>query len=206
MVSAYGLEHVAEAGAAAILQAPCKHRPAGAKEGGNIDARRGHQEAGHIFIAVWNHDEPVKLVGERHGLGGIGDEVARDKRILHANVPHGDAVAHGDGGEQHGGASGCAHAGLDRFGDLVEIHVPGDNFVEGGHNADQRAANFLFRIAERVKQAAVRRALHAGFDVIGKHVLILVLICVKKAAAPEGRLPVRNQGKAGEFRFPESSA
>ena len=197
MVGAHGFEHVAEAGAAAVLEAAREHRPAGTEDGGNVDARCGHEKAGHIFIAVGDHDEPVKLVSDGHSLRGIGDEVARDERILHADVPHCDAVAHGDGGEEHRRAAGRAHTGLDRFRDFVKVHVAGDDLVEGGHHADERAADLLFRVAERVKQAAVRRALHAGFDVIGKHVESLILVCVKKGGRPEAAPAWKEPGEAG---------
>ena len=169
VVGTHCLEHVAEAGASAVLQVAGQHGSAGDENGGDIQAGSGHQQAGHVFVAVGDHDKPVKLVGNGHGLGGVGNQVTGDKGVFHADVPHGNAVTHGDGREDHRGPAGCRDACLDRIGDLVQIHVARDDLIPGAHHADNRAADLLVGETESIKQAAVRGAFNAFFDEIGLH-------------------------------------
>ena len=61
---------------------------------------------------------PSKLLPRDDEFDGIGDDLARDERGLHALGAHGDAVGDGDGVELHGGSAGFADALLDGGGDL----------------------------------------------------------------------------------------
>ena len=160
---------MAQAGAAAIVQGTGQHGAAGDKDGGDIDAGGGHEQAGHVFIAVGDHNQAVELVGHGHGLGGVGDQVAGDQGIFHAHMAHGDAVAYGDGGELHGGAAGGADAGFDGFGDLVQIHVAGNDFVIGADHADQRALQLFLGVSQSVEQGAVWGGRNAFFDYVTAH-------------------------------------
>ena len=49
-----------------------------------------------------DEDQGVEGMGAGHDLDGVGDELARGQGEAHAFVVHGDAVAHGDGGEFQG--------------------------------------------------------------------------------------------------------
>ncbi len=97
------------------------------------------------------------------------DQVTGDQGVFHAHMAHGDAVAHGDGGELDGGAAGGADAGLDGLGDLVQVHVAGDDLVVGADHADQGALQLLLGVAQGIEQAAVRCPFGAFFDVIAVH-------------------------------------
>ena len=68
---------------------------------------------------------------------------------------HGDTVAHGDGGKFERSAAGHADAGLDRFGDLIEVHVAGNHLAGGVDDADDGAVDFFLCQAERVEQRPV---------------------------------------------------
>ena len=68
---------------------------------------------------------------------------------------HGDSVAHGDGGKFERCAAGHADAGLDRFGDLIEVHVAGNHLAGGVDDADDGAVDFFLCQAERVEQRPV---------------------------------------------------
>ena len=70
-------------------------------------------------------------------------------------MSHGDAVAHGDGGKLHRGASGGTDAGLHRLGDLIQVHVAGDDLVVGTDHADERPLQLLLGIAQGIEQGAV---------------------------------------------------
>ena len=141
-----------------------QHRAAGDKNRGEIQTCSRHKEAGDVFVTVWDHHEAVKLVGDHHGLGGVGDQVAGHKGILHPDMTHRDTVAHRDSREHHRRAACSADTRLDCLGNLVDVHVTGDDFVVGTDHPDQGAGNLFFGKAQGVQKAAVRRALHAGLD------------------------------------------
>ena len=128
-----------------------EHRAAADKDGRNVEPCRRHEEAGDVFVAVGDHDECVKSVCHCHRLGRIGDEVAGDKGVLHPLVAHGDAVTHCDCWEHGRGAACHRDAEPNRLGDLVDVHMAGDNLVVGAHDADEGALHFFFGKAERVE-------------------------------------------------------
>ena len=169
VIGAHGLEHVAQAGAAAVGQMAGQHGAAGAEDGRDIQAGRGHKQAGHVLVAVGDHHQAVELMGHDHGLGGVGDQVPGDQGVLHAHMTHGDAVAHGDGGEHNGGAPGGPDPGLHRLGDLIQVHVAGHDLVIGADHAHQGAGELLVRIAQGVQQRTVGGALHPGLDLFRTH-------------------------------------
>ena len=107
-------------------------------------------------------------MGNRHGFGGISNQIAGDEGVLHADVPHGDPVADGNGGEHDRRAACCANARFDGFGDFIQIHMTGDDFIIGGNDADERLADFLIGQTEGIEQRAVGGAFHALLDVFGQ--------------------------------------
>ena len=84
-------------------------------------------------------------------------------------MAHGDAVTHGDGGELHRGAAGGPDAGLDGLGNLVQVHVAGDDLIVGTDHADERALQFLLGVAQGVEQRAVGGGGGPFFDDIAAH-------------------------------------
>ena len=105
-------------------------------------------------------------MGRGHRFGAVADEFARDERVLHAHVAHRQAVAHGDGRKDDRHTAGQGHPLLDRFGDLVEVHVPRNDVVLGVDDADERLADFFVAQAERLQKAA----LGSGIDAFGKRI------------------------------------
>ena len=57
---------------------------------------------------------------------------------------------------------------FDGFGDFIQIHMPGDDFIIGGNDADERLADFLIGQTEGIEQRAVGGAFHALLDVFGQ--------------------------------------
>ena len=135
-VGAYRLKHAGEAGLVALYMAG-QHGAAADKHGGNIDPGRCHQKSRHILIAVGNHHQCVKLMGDGHTLRGIRDQIPGYQGVLHANVAHGNPVADRNGREHHRGASPHGHAQLHRLHDLVQIHMARHNLIVGADNAHQ---------------------------------------------------------------------
>ena len=107
-------------------------------------------------------------MGDGHCFSGISNQIAGDEGVLHADVPHGDPVADGNRGEENRRAARRADARFDGFGDFVQIHMPGDDFIIGGNDADERLADFLIGQTEGIEQRAVGGAFHALLDVFGQ--------------------------------------
>jgi hypothetical protein len=64
------------------------------------------KRAGHVLVAAADGHQP-SIPRSRDRLDGIGDDLARHQRILHALRPHRNAVGNGDGVEDDGLAAGA---------------------------------------------------------------------------------------------------
>ena len=84
-------------------------------------------------------------------------------------MTHRDTVTNSDGGEHDRCAAGGADARFDSFDDLIDIHMTGNDFVMGADDADERTAHFFLCQTESEEKTSVGRAVHALFDLIGKH-------------------------------------
>ena len=104
--------------------------------------------AGTIFIAVRDEYQAIKGMSCRYGFNGVTDQFTAGQGIFHAHMTHSDAVADTDGRNQNGGAACHAHAVLDGLGQLVQVHVAGHNLAVGGNHTNQRAVQFLRRVAQ----------------------------------------------------------
>ena len=62
-------------------------------------------------------------------IGGIGDKIAGDKRILHAGVTHRYTVADRDSGENYRVAARHSYAGFNSVNDFIDIHMSGHDLV-----------------------------------------------------------------------------
>lgn len=99
-------------------------------EGGDIGPEDAHEHARDDLVAVGDADNGVEAVGLDHGFHAIGDEFTTGEGEFHAGMTHGDAVADSDGVEFEGYAASLADGFLDQVGDLVQVDVAGDYFVE----------------------------------------------------------------------------
>ncbi len=102
-------------------------------------------------------------MGTGHKLAGVCYIVPGRQGKAHAFVVHGNAVADGNSRKFQGRASGHADAGLDGFGDTVEVHVAGNNFACGIDNAYKGAVYFFAGKAECIEQGSVRSLFKAAF-------------------------------------------
>ena len=152
------------------------HCAAGDKNSRDIQSGRSHQKARDVFIAVRNHHERVKSVGNRHGFGAVSDQFTTDERVFHAFVSHSDAVADSDSREHDRNTAGKRDALFDSVDDLIEVHVSGDDIVFRADDTDQRFFQFFVGQAECVKQGAVRCGLRAFFDFVTSHINYLVFV------------------------------
>ena len=151
-----------------------KHRAAAHEDRRDVQTRRGHEQAGNILVTVRDADHRVKLMGHNEGFRGIRDQISRDEGILHAGMTHGDAVADSDRGDQHRKAARLGHAQLDCFGDLVEVHMPGNDFIIRADHRNERLFHLFLRHAERIPQRSVRGLLKALLHCITSHYIPLL--------------------------------
>jgi len=54
------------------------------------------ENAWHVFIAAWDDDGGIEVVGSCGGFYSVGDEVTRLEGVGHAKGAHADAVADAD--------------------------------------------------------------------------------------------------------------
>ena len=76
-----------------------------------VQPRHGDQRAGHVLVATADRDEPVHAFAADDRLDRVGDDLARDQRILHPFGAHRDAVGDGDRVENNRLAAGVVGAG-----------------------------------------------------------------------------------------------
>ena len=65
----------------------------------HVEPAHGHHHARQRLVAAGHADQRVVAMAAHGELDGIGDDLARRQRGLHALMPHGDAVGDGDGAE-----------------------------------------------------------------------------------------------------------
>ena len=204
LIGAHGLEHLGKAHFLAAVAAG-QHGAAGADHGGHIHAHRCHHHAGHDLIAVGHQHKAVQLVCHQHGLHAVADQLTRGQRVLHAHMTHGDAIAYTDGGDQDGGTTGHLHTGLDSLGDLIQIHVSGHNLAVSAHHADEGALQLLRGVAQRIKQAAVGRALRALSHIVTSHCKSSFLIKPSPSRLYRATSPERERFSRRSYKVPFST-
>ena len=129
-----------------------QHRPAGDDDRRDVQARCCHQHAGHNLVTVRDEHERVKLVRLRERLDAVRNQLAAGQRVLHADVPHRNTVAHADCRHEDGRAARRAHTRLDGIGNLVQIDMAGDNLTVCGNHADDWALHLLVGQAAGTQQ------------------------------------------------------
>ena len=101
------------------------HRPAADKDRREVHPAGRHQHTRHDFIAVGDENHRIHWVRGQHDLDRIGNQLPRTKRILHALVVHGQAVAYADGVESKRHTARIPDARLHSFCNRVQMGVTG---------------------------------------------------------------------------------
>ena len=138
------------------LEVAAKHRAAGNDNRRNIDAGCCHHEARNILIAGRHHHETVKRMGNGHGFRRVRNQLTGNERVLHALVPHREAVAHRDGREDERHTAGKGNPLLHGIHNLIQVHVPRDDVVLRADDADQRTIDFFISQAEGLHECKPR--------------------------------------------------
>ena len=119
------------------------HRTAGDEDGRDVQTQSGHQHARHDLVAVRDADQGVGTVRVALVFDGVSDDVAGRQGVKHAGVAHGDAVVNGHRIELTRDAAGFLDGLGDQSTNLVQVHVAGQELIEGIGNGDDRLAEIL---------------------------------------------------------------
>ena len=144
-------------------------------------------------------------MSHQHGLHAVADQLAGGQRVLHAHMTHGDAIAYTDGGDQDGGTTGHLHTGLDSLGDLIQIHMAGDDLTVGTHHTDEGAVQLFRGVAQGVKQASVGRALRAFGHIVTSHCKSSFLIKPSPSRLRRATSPKRERFSRRSYKIPFST-
>ena len=90
-------------------------------------------------------------MGFYHTFNAVGDQFARGKAVMHTVVPHGKSVADGNGVELHRRAAGRKNAVFDRAGDLLQVDVSGNDFIETVDDTYKRFGHLFSGLAQRAQ-------------------------------------------------------
>ena len=164
------LEHADKVNGLAVGHMAGGHRAAADHDRGDIGAEGAHEHARDDLVAVGDADEGVETVGLGHGFDAVGDDLPAGQGILHAGVPHGNAVADADGVELKRDAAGLTDGLLNEVRHLVQVHVAWDDFIEGIADADEGLVEVAgLDEAGGPQEATVWRAFETRFDGIAIH-------------------------------------
>ena len=111
---------------------------------------------------------------QRHTFCGIRDQIAGHQRILHTDMPHGNAVTDRDRRKHHRYAACLRHAKLYGVHDFIQIHMSWHNLVVGTDNTHHGLLHLLLRKSESIKQTSVGRLLGTRFHIVTSHCLFLL--------------------------------
>ncbi len=135
------------------------------KDRGNIQPRDGDHRAGHVFVAAADGQQAIHARRAANGFDGVGDDFARDQRILHSFGAHGDAVAHGDGAEDLRHGLRLAQGFHGRCGQIVQAGIAGGDGAVAVGDADDGLIEIGVAKAHRAKH----RAVGSAFDALGDY-------------------------------------
>jgi hypothetical protein len=148
------------------------------------------------------------LLGPEDGLDGVRDDLAGHQRVVHAAVPHRDAVRDRDGAELEREAVGAADADLGLLRQPGQGQVAGRDLVPGGRDADLRLAPVVVAHPDGAQHAARRGAFQAVGDdaAVGLAMLPRVLACHGvNLTGYRARVTSGSGAAARAFRLPRSA-
>ena len=133
------------------------HRTAGDEDGRDVQTQSGHQHARHDLVTVRDADQGVGTVRVHLIFHGVGDDVTARQGVQHAGVSHGDAVVNGHRVELTRNAASFLDGLGDQSTNLVQVHVAGQELIEGIGNGDNRFAEILTVHASGTVEGACAR-------------------------------------------------
>ena len=125
----------------------------------------GHQHPGQALVAAGEQHGAVEAFGLHDRLHRVGDDLAADQRVVHADVAHRDAVGDRDRAELHRVAARPVHALLRRLREPLQRQVARGDLVPARRDADLRLGEVLVAHPDRAQHAAGGGPLEAVGDV-----------------------------------------
>ena len=123
------------------------HRAARQEDARNVQTSRRHQHARNDLVARAEQNQTVKQIDLRHGLNGIGDQLARGHDEVHTVVALTHTVTAADHAKLNGRAACAVNAVLDALRDLTQIIVAGNALAPCVCDTDEGALQILRRKA-----------------------------------------------------------
>ena len=147
-----------------------QHGAAADHNAGNVESGCRHQHPRHHFITVGNQDQPVKSRSHGYRLNGVSDEFPTGQRVFHPRMSHRNAVAYADSRKFKGRSPGGHHTQLGCRRDIPQMNVPGNHFVKGITDADQRFCQIFRAISHGMEQGTMRTSSGTFFYNIASHI------------------------------------
>ena len=148
---------------------PREHGAAGSENGGDVHTQGGQNHSRNDFIAVGDTDHAVETVRAEHGFHGVGNQFAAGQAHFHALMPHGDAVADGDGVELKRYAACLADGLFDQIIHGAQVAMPGNDIGIRGTNGNEGFAKVFTGYASRPQKGTVRGFLITTFNCVAAH-------------------------------------
>ena len=182
-MSTHSLKHAGKACLSAFDMSG-QHRASADEDRRDIHARRCHKKAGHVFVAVRDHDQTVELVRHCQRFRRIRDQVSCHERIFHPDMSHRDAVADCDRRYHDRRASRHRDSHLHCLCDLIQVHMPRHDLIVGADHSDQRPVQLFLGHPKRIKQRSVRRLLDALCHCVTSHLSYLTFRYTRRSGHP----------------------
>ena len=117
-------------------------------------------------------------MGLRHTFGGIRDQITGDQGIFHTDMAHGNTVTDCDCREHNRHTARHGNAHLDCLGDLIQVHMAGNDLIIGTDNTDHRTSSLFLCITESIEQTPVGSSRDTFFDRITLHNILHIYISI----------------------------
>ena len=117
----------------------------------DVEAAGSHEHSRDDFIAVRDEYQAIKGMSCRYGFNGVTDQFTAGQGKAHAAMTHGDTVADADGREFNRCTAGSGNAELDCFGNIAQMDMAGNDFIEGITDTDQRFLQIFIAIAHSME-------------------------------------------------------
>ena len=134
------------------------------EDGGAVESGDGDHGAGHVFVTAADGDEAVKALGGDGGLDGVGDDLAGNQTVAHAQRAHADAVGDRDGIEIDRLAAGGSDALAGVLAEFAQVDIAGRHVAGSGGDGDLGLLEVLVGKADGAKHGPGGRAVGAVDD------------------------------------------
>ena len=116
-------EHADQVNRPTIRGFACRHRAATDEDSGDVQANCSHQHSRNDLVAIWDADHSVKSVRGDDCFNRIRNEFTAGEGVVHAHVPHRDAIIYANGIKFKRHATCCPNRFLDETPKFLQVDV-----------------------------------------------------------------------------------